>query len=87
MSAGALSGKTCLVTGAQNGALARLLVASLRPFLRTPEDGASTTIYLAASPEVAGVTGGYFIDCRPARSSQESCDPVIARRLGTGARR
>jgi NAD(P)-dependent dehydrogenase (short-subunit alcohol dehydrogenase family) len=67
--------------GSQNGALARMLIASLRPFLRTPEDGASTTIYLAASPEVASVTGGYFIDCRPARSSQESRNPEIARRL------
>ncbi|MET0153266.1 MAG: SDR family oxidoreductase [Candidatus Binatia bacterium] len=67
--------------GSQNGALARMLIASLRPFLRTPEDGASTTIYLAASPEVARVTGGYFIDCRPARSSQESRNPEIARRL------
>jgi NAD(P)-dependent dehydrogenase (short-subunit alcohol dehydrogenase family) len=67
--------------GSQNGTLARLLISLLRPFLRTPEGGASTTIYLAASPEVTDVSGGYFIDCRRARSSEESCDPQIARRL------
>jgi NAD(P)-dependent dehydrogenase (short-subunit alcohol dehydrogenase family) len=32
----------------------------------SPEDGAKTIIYLAASPEVATVTGEYFSKCRPA---------------------
>lgn len=67
--------------GAQNGAIARALIGLLRPFLRTPRDGARTSIYLAASPEVDGVTGRYFVDCRPARSSRESQDREVARRL------
>ncbi|HSH02689.1 MAG TPA: SDR family oxidoreductase [Anaerolineae bacterium] len=33
-----------------------------RLFFRTPEKGANTTVYLATSPAVAGVTGKYFVD-------------------------
>ena len=48
---------------------------------RTPEQGAATTIYLAASPEVEGVTGQYFADGRVAPSSPASRDEAAARRL------
>jgi NAD(P)-dependent dehydrogenase (short-subunit alcohol dehydrogenase family) len=45
----------------------------LQPFLKiakpvgaiSPEEGARTIVYLAASPEVAGVNGGYFYECKP----------------------
>jgi retinol dehydrogenase-14 len=67
--------------GSQNGRIARALIALLRPFLRTPNDGAKTSVYLASSPEVTGVSGRYFVDCRERRSSRESSDPAIARRL------
>jgi retinol dehydrogenase 14 len=67
--------------GAQNGAIARVLIGLLRPFLRSPQDGAKTSVHLAAAPEVDGVSGKYFIDCRPARSSRESEDREIARQL------
>lgn len=40
-----------------------------------------TSIYLAASPEVAGVSGKYFDKCRPVSSSRESYDLDVARRL------
>jgi NAD(P)-dependent dehydrogenase (short-subunit alcohol dehydrogenase family) len=53
----------------------------LKPFLRTPEQGAATAVYLAADPAVANVSGGYFKDERPARSSALSQDPEAARRL------
>lgn len=53
----------------------------LRPFLRTPEKGADTLVYLAASPEAAGVSGGYFKDRRPLRASRRARDPEAARRL------
>jgi retinol dehydrogenase 14 len=67
--------------GSQNGRIARALIALLRPFMRTPEDGAKTSIYLASSPDVSRTSGKYFIDCREAASSRESNDPVTARRL------
>jgi NAD(P)-dependent dehydrogenase (short-subunit alcohol dehydrogenase family) len=53
----------------------------LKPFMRTPEQGARTAVYLASSPDVAAVTGEYFKDDRPARSSAASQDADAARRL------
>jgi len=67
--------------GKNNGAWARVLIGMLRPFFRTPEGGAATSIYLASSAEVEGVTGKYFVDCKPKRSSRASYDEPTARRL------
>jgi retinol dehydrogenase-14 len=50
-------------------------------FGASPEQGAETSIYLAASLEVAGVTGKYFYRKKPVRSSRESYDEAAARRL------
>jgi NAD(P)-dependent dehydrogenase (short-subunit alcohol dehydrogenase family) len=47
----------------------------------TPEQGADNTIYLATSPDVEGVTGGYFVRREPALSSAVSYDKALARRL------
>jgi short-subunit dehydrogenase len=33
-----------------------------RPWLRTPEEGADTIVWLAAAPEVAKTTGGFWFD-------------------------
>jgi NAD(P)-dependent dehydrogenase (short-subunit alcohol dehydrogenase family) len=58
--------------------------APLRLFkrwMRTPEQGAATAVYLAADAAVANVTGGYFKDERPAPSSTASQDADAARRL------
>ena len=52
-----------------------------RPFMRCPEKGADTVIYLASSPDVAGVTGKYFANRRAVRSSRASHDPALAQRL------
>ena len=67
--------------GHNNGRLARLVARALKPFFRTAEDGAATSVYLAASPAVEGVSGRYFVDCREARSSPPSYDERLARRL------
>ena len=40
--------------------------------------GARTMIYLATSPEVEGLTGKYFVDCRAAQSSALSYDAGLA---------
>lgn len=58
--------------------------APLRLFkrwMRTPEQGARTAVYLASSPEVAAVTGEYFQDERPSRVSPAALDDAAARRL------
>jgi len=47
----------------------------------SPESGAETSIYLASSPEVAGVSGQYFEKCRIATPSAEAQDRAAAARL------
>ena len=52
------------------------------PLLWTKEKGARTSLYLAESPEVAGVTGKYFdSDTREISSSKVSYDRDAQRRL------
>ena len=53
----------------------------LRPLARSPQRGAETSIYLASSPEVEGVAGRYFIDCREAEPSAAAGDAAAAGRL------
>lgn len=50
-------------------------------FAISPEKGAETTVYLASSPDVANVSGGYFAKSRPATPSAAAKDDVAARRL------
>lgn len=38
----------------------------------TPEKGARTSVYLALSPEVEGISGRYFVECKPVQSSPTS---------------
>ncbi len=47
----------------------------------SPQEGAQTSIYLASSPEVEGVTGKYFSKQRPKRSSKASYDRETWQRL------
>lgn len=67
--------------GHNNRGVAGLLFKIAGPFMMTPEKGARTSIYLATSPEVAGVSGQYFDRCRPKQSSKGSHDLEVARRL------
>jgi len=67
--------------GTRTNGLLRLGIGIARPFGRTPEQGARTSIYLATSPEVANVTGRYFVDCHPAQPRPQATDPQMARRL------
>ena len=43
----------------------RLLVPLVRPFMKNPEQGAETSVYLASSPEVEGVTGAVLREPPP----------------------
>ncbi len=54
-----------------------LVFKALRPAGRTPEEAARTYVYLAASPEVEGVTGWYWKDRRPTKESQLAQDPEV----------
>jgi retinol dehydrogenase-14 len=59
----------------------KLLVPFYRPFMKTPQQGAATSIELASSPEVEGVTGTYFANGRPQSSNKASYDESAAARL------
>lgn len=61
--------------------LARFFYRLVKPFFLSPERGAETSIYLASSPDVEGVTGKYFIKKAAVASSPESYDLETARRL------
>jgi NAD(P)-dependent dehydrogenase (short-subunit alcohol dehydrogenase family) len=58
-----------------------LMLPVVKPFMKTPEQGAATPIYLASAPEVAGVSGAYFVNRRVKQSSKASYDLALARRL------
>ena len=78
----------CLHPGFVRTALGRdvtgVLGAVLPLVLRVtpgPAAGARTPVYLASSPDVAGVTGGYFVNCKPAQPSSLARDAQAAARL------
>ena len=52
-----------------------------RPFMAGPVKGAETSVYLASSPEVEGVTGQFFTKCRPKTPSKAARDDAAAARL------
>ncbi len=58
-----------------------LLIKLARPFFIKAGKGAKTSLFLASSPEVAGVSGAYFAGCRAVRSSALSYDEALRERL------
>jgi retinol dehydrogenase 14 len=63
------------------GGVQRLLVPFMRPFMKSPAQGAATSRHLASAPELARVTGRYFADSKLRRSSARSYDEADAARL------
>ena len=50
-------------------------------FMKKPEQGAETLVWLATADEVEGVSGGYFADCRQREPSAAAQDDAAAQRL------
>ncbi|KFZ52865.1 Retinol dehydrogenase 12, partial [Antrostomus carolinensis] len=50
-------------------------------FLKTPWEGAQTSIYCAVAEELDSVTGQYFSDCQPAYVSPRGRDDETAKKL------
>jgi NAD(P)-dependent dehydrogenase (short-subunit alcohol dehydrogenase family) len=67
--------------GEQSGGVLSLGIRLAKNFALTPEQGAETIVYLATSPEVSEVSGGYFVKCKPAVPTKEAQNDVDARRL------
>ena len=65
----------------QSGGFMSFGIGVGKHFALTPEQGAETLVYLASSPEVAGMTGKYFHKCRPVNPSRAAQDDAAARRL------
>jgi NAD(P)-dependent dehydrogenase (short-subunit alcohol dehydrogenase family) len=63
------------------GRAQRLLVPFMRPFMKSPAQGAATSVHLAAAPDLERVTGRYFASGKPKRSSKRSHDEATAARL------
>lgn len=59
----------------------RLLVKVIGSFGASPAKGAKTSIYLASSPEVEGITSNYFVKSIPRRSAAISYDTSLQRQL------
>jgi NAD(P)-dependent dehydrogenase (short-subunit alcohol dehydrogenase family) len=67
--------------GDQSGGVLSLGIRAAKTFALTPEQGAATMVYLASSPDVAEVSGAYFVKCKPATPSREAQNDADARRL------
>jgi NAD(P)-dependent dehydrogenase (short-subunit alcohol dehydrogenase family) len=67
--------------GDGNGSFVDFAFTLIRPFAKTPEQGAKTTIFLASSDTVAGITGEYYVDSAPKRSNRESYDQTVQDKL------
>ena len=68
--------------GTQNGGLmATIVPALLKPFFRTPEKGAETSIFLCTSEDVAGLTGGYYVNCKRTEPRRWARDDAAAAEL------
>ncbi len=68
--------------GDQSGGIMQRIVRVAKPVgAISPEEGAKTIIYLAASPEAAGVTGEYFYQCKITAPTKEAQNDADAKRL------
>jgi NAD(P)-dependent dehydrogenase (short-subunit alcohol dehydrogenase family) len=66
---------------ASGGLFSWVVRASKRVFAISVEKGAETLVYLASSPDVATISGGYFYQCRLATPTRAAQDDAAARRL------
>jgi retinol dehydrogenase 14 len=59
----------------------RVLVPLMRPFMKSPAQGAATSVHVASAPELEQVSGRYFANNAPKLSSARSYDEAVAARL------
>ncbi|TXS95650.1 SDR family oxidoreductase [Parahaliea maris] len=68
--------------GTQNaGFVSGIVPRLLKPFFKTPEQGARTSLFLACDPSVAGISGRYFVNSREATPKPWALDEAAAERL------
>jgi len=86
-----LDGTGVVVNGLHPGVisteLARDYAAPIRLiakwFLKSPEQGARTSLYLATAPEAVEISGRYFADAKETKPGEAALDDALAERLWT----
>ena len=56
--------------GQNNGNLQKTLFYIAKPFMRSSEKGAETSIYLCSSSDVSDISGKYFYNCKLAKTTK-----------------
>ena len=65
-----------------NGKLMAAIVSIFAPLVgRSPAKGAETSIFLASSPRVEGITGQYFYDSHVIQPAAQATDQAVAKKL------
>ena len=59
----------------------KLFYRLMSVFFKSPKQGAATSVYLASSPEVEGISGQYFVDEKPKKSAQKTYDTQLQNKL------
>src|SRR5207237_4411788 len=54
---------------------------AVRPLLKTPAQGAKTSVYLASSPHMDGITGQFFANRKPKTANKVAYDTEMTARL------
>ena len=72
---------TRLARDGDAGRLGDVAMLLSRPFFRTPEEGARTSVYVASAPELESITGAYFVSSLPAPTKKQAMDMAAAVRL------
>jgi NAD(P)-dependent dehydrogenase (short-subunit alcohol dehydrogenase family) len=67
--------------GSTASGFSSIMMLLARPFSKSPQEGAQTSIYLATSPEIFGVTGRYFKDLKPIKPASETKSKFLAAEL------
>jgi len=67
--------------GHNNGSIQKFLFYLAKPFMRNPDDGAKTSVYLCSSQDIKGITGEYFYNCKIAKTTKWAQSKVDADKL------
>ena len=67
--------------GQNNGLIQKILFFIAKPFIRSPEKGAESSVYLCSSPDVADISGEYFYNCKIEKTTKWAKNQEDADRL------
>ncbi len=67
--------------GGDSGPMLGAVRSVVNLFLKSPDEGARTPVFLATDPSVAGSTGGYYAKCRAVEPKAHAMDDAVAARL------